>query len=63
MDRTDERILVYMALLIVCCTIGTFLGLLAGIWTFLQIAAVIELMYWLGSNPGCDEQSRSLKSK
>jgi hypothetical protein len=63
MDRTDQRFLVYVALLIVCCTIGSFLGLLAGTWTFVQIAAVIELMYWLGSHPGSDEGSRSLESK
>ena len=63
MDRSDERILVYTALLIVCCTIGSFLGLVAGAWTFLQIAAVIELMYWLGSHPGSDEGTRSLESK
>ena len=63
MDRTDQRFLVYAALLIVCCTIGTFLGLLAGAWTFIQIAAVIELMYWLGSHPGSVEEPRSLESK
>ena len=63
MDRTDQRFLVYAALLIVCSAIGTFLGLLAGAWTFIQIAAVIELMYWLGSHPGSVEESRSLESK
>ena len=63
MDRTEERFLVYTALLIVCSTIGSFLGLGVGIWTFIQIAAVIELMYWLGSHPGCDEDTRSLESR
>ena len=63
MDRTDQRFLVYTALLIVCCTIGTYLGLVAGAWTFLPIEAVLELMYWLGSHPGSVEGSRSLDSK
>jgi len=63
MDRTDERFLVYTALLVVCCTMGTFLGFAAGAWTFLQVAVVIELMYWLGGSPGEREGSRSLESK
>ncbi len=63
MDRTDERFLVYTALLVVCSTIGTFLGLAAAAWTFFQVAVVIEVMYWLGSNPGGNDGSRSLEGK
>ena len=42
--------LVYTALAIVCCTAGAFLGLAAGIYTFMQIAAVIEFIYWFGAS-------------
>ena len=46
METVEERFLIYTALMILCATIGTFLGLAAGFWSFVQIAAVIELIYW-----------------
>ncbi len=46
MQIVEERFLVYTALLVLCATLGTFLGLAAGLFTFVQIAAVIELIYW-----------------
>ncbi len=48
MKTLDERFIIYFALVILCCTTGIFLGLAAGLWSFIQIAAVIEFMYWLG---------------
>ena len=49
MGTLEERFLIYTALAILCCTAGAFLGAAAGIYTFMQIAAVIEVTYWLGS--------------
>ncbi len=50
MDTLDERFLIYSALAILCSTVSVFLGPLAGVWSFIQIAAVIEFLYWLGLN-------------
>lgn len=63
MHRTDERLLVYAALLIVCSTISTFLGLAAGAWTLFQVAVIIELVYWLGNHPVNADRPRWLDSK
>jgi hypothetical protein len=57
MDNLDERFLVYSGLLLLCSTIAVFTGLQAGIWTFLQVATVIELLYWLALN-AADETAR-----
>ena len=48
MDTLDERFLIYSALLVLCAFAGVFLGLVAASWTFFQVAAVIELVYWIG---------------
>ena len=53
MDTLDERFLIYSALLILCGVASVFLGLAAGLWSFLQIVAMIEFMYWIGT-PGGD---------
>ncbi len=53
MDTLEERFLIYSALLILCSTASVFVGLAAGFWSFVQIAAVIELIYWIGT-PGGD---------
>ena len=50
MTKLEERILIYIALAILCCTISVFLGAAAGIYTFMQIAAVIEFIYWFGTS-------------
>jgi len=49
MKTLDDRFMIYFALLILCCTSSIFLGLAAGLFSFIQIAAVIEFMYWLGT--------------
>ena len=55
MNTLDERFVIYTALALLCSTASVFLGLAAGIWSFIQIAAVIEFLYWIGlsadSNP------------
>ena len=48
MTNIEERILVYMALAVVCAFIAVFAGLAAAGFTFLQIAAVIEALFWFG---------------
>ena len=55
MDTLDERFLIYAALLILCSAASVFVGLAAGLWSFVQIAAVIEFMYWIGT-PGSAER-------
>lgn len=46
MAALEDRFLIYTALLVVCATSGAFLGLTACICSFVQVAAVIELIYW-----------------
>ena len=48
MTKLEERVLIYTALAVVCSFIGVFVGLLAGVLTFLQITAVIEALFWFG---------------
>lgn len=50
MRRLEERTLIYSALLVMCGMAALILGAEAGTYTFMQIAAVIEFMYWLGSS-------------
>ena len=48
MSKLEERVLIYTALAVVCAFAGGFAGLLAAALTFLQVAAVIEGLYWFG---------------
>jgi len=48
MSIVDERFMIYSALAILCSTVSVFLGPTAGIWSFIQIGAVIEFLYWVG---------------
>ena len=61
MDRLDERFLIYTALATVCAFVSTFSSLGAGLWSFLQAVAVIELIYWVGlprvTEPGDDART------
>jgi len=58
MNTMGERIFVYSALVVLCVVLSALLGLPAGIWSLLQIVAVVEFIYWLGAtgqgnaNPG-----------
>ena len=56
MNKLEQRMLIYTALIILCGLAAILIGAAAGIFTFMQIAAVIEFIYWLGS-------SRRLKSR
>ncbi len=56
MTDTDERILVYMALTVICAFVAVFAGATAAGFTFIQIAAVIEALFWFGlPKPGPSE--------
>ena len=57
MDTPDERFLIYAALLILCSTTSVFVGLVAGLWSFVQIVAVIEFVYWIGTPGGASKRS------
>ena len=48
MSDIEERILVYIALAVICAFIAVFSGVAAAALTFLQIAAVIEALFWFG---------------
>ena len=53
MSAMNQRSLIYIALAILCASAGSFVGLAAAVWSFIQIVAVIELTYWIGT-PGSD---------
>ena len=60
MNAVDERFMIYAALALLCSTASAFLGAVAGMWSFLQIAAVIEFLYWIGLPAGGNSaESRS----
>jgi len=53
MSSLEERGLIYIALILLCALASGFMGLTAGMWTFLQVVAVIEVLYLIGG-PGRD---------
>ena len=56
MTAIEERVLVYTALAVVCAFVGVFAGPMAGVFTFVQIAAVIEALFWFGvPRPGASK--------
>jgi hypothetical protein len=48
MSTMEERVLIYTALAVICAFAGVFVGLWPGAMTFVQIAAVVEALYWFG---------------
>lgn len=48
MTTLEERVLIYTALAIVCSFIMVSISVMAGTLTFIQIAAVVEALYWFG---------------
>ncbi|MEP5764329.1 MAG: hypothetical protein ABJ308_07035 [Halieaceae bacterium] len=56
MTSIEERVLIYTALAVICSVVGVFAGLMAGGLTFIQIAAVIEALFWFGMpKPGASQ--------
>jgi hypothetical protein len=47
MTELEERILIYTALALLCAVGGIFAGGAAAAWTFVQVAAVIEIIFGL----------------
>ncbi|GAB5450126.1 MAG: hypothetical protein Hals2KO_04540 [Halioglobus sp.] len=43
----EQRRLVYTALLIACLVIALGAGYVVGLWSFVQVAVMIELANWL----------------
>ena len=52
MNGTDGRFFIYPALILVSVLISVGMGFMAGLWSFLQIVAVMELVCWLGLPDG-----------
>ncbi len=51
MSKAGERLLIYGALATLCGFTGAVVGTAAGLWSFVQIVTVVELIYWIAS-PG-----------
>lgn len=47
MNTLEQRITIYSALALVCSAVSALAGPAAAIWSFVQMAAVIELLYVL----------------
>ena len=60
MNAIDERFFIYSALALLCSAVSAFLGAVAGLWSFLQIAAIIEFLYWIGRPEKKEPQSNSI---
>jgi hypothetical protein len=54
MSKREERAIIYIALIILCSITSAFLGLTVAVWTFIQIASVVELIYMFGRSPDED---------
>ncbi len=48
MSILEERVLVYIALAVVCAFAGVFVGFWTGVMAFIPAAAVIEALFWFG---------------
>ena len=54
MSKPKERAIIYVALILLCSIASAFLGPTVAVWTFIQIASVIELIYLMGRSPRKD---------
>ena len=52
MNKLGERFLIYAALGLLCVLTGAVVGTAAGLWSFVQIVAVIEFIYWIAGPLG-----------
>ena len=52
MDKLSKRFLIYTALAVLCAMTGAVVGTTAGLLSFVQIAAVIEFIYWIARPMG-----------
>lgn len=54
----QERKLIYSALLIACGVIALAAGPVAGLWSFMQVAIMIELAHWFSTSTGMHSRRR-----
>ncbi len=52
MSKLGERFLIYAALAVLCALTAAVVGTAAGLWSFIQVVAVIEFIYWIASPRG-----------
>lgn len=52
MNKLGERFLIYTALALLCALTGAVVGTAAGLWSFVQVVAVIEFIYWIARPAG-----------
>ena len=52
MNRFSERLVIYAALIVLCALTAAFVGTAAGVWSFFQVVAVIEFIYWMAKPAG-----------
>jgi hypothetical protein len=45
MNKLEEKVLIYSALVCLCSVTSLFLGVAAAGWTFIMMATVIELLF------------------
>ena len=57
MNKLGERLLIYIALAVLCGMTAAFAGTAAALWSFAQVAAVIELIYWI-ARPSANTAAR-----
>lgn len=58
MGKRSERLLIYLALAVLCVMTASFAGAAAGFWSFVQVTAVIELIYWI-ARPASSRAARA----
>lgn len=56
MSKLGERFLIYAALAVLCVMTAAFAGTAAAFWSFVQVVAVIELIYWIAS-PAAEKET------
>ncbi len=52
MNKLGERFLIYTALALLCVITAAVVGTAAGLWSFVQVVAVIEFIYWIARPTG-----------
>ena len=52
MNKASKRIPIYIALAALCALTSAAVGTAAGLWSFVQVVAVIELIYWIAGPAG-----------
>lgn len=57
MNKLGERFLIYGTLAALCALTAVVVDRAAGLWSFVQVVAVIELIYWIVS-PARSSQRR-----